>query len=45
MPSAKDLDLLRKEIDPLGIRCLELLSGSSRREKLREILAKEKEND
>ena len=42
-PTANELDLLRNEIDPLGIRCLELLSGASRRKKLREILAKEKE--
>jgi glutaconate CoA-transferase subunit B len=42
-PSAKELGLLRNEIDPLGIRRLELLSGASRRKKLREILAKEKE--
>ena len=42
-PTADELELLRYVIDPLGIRRLELLSGASRREKLREILAKEKE--
>lgn len=40
-PSATELQLLREEIDPLGIRRLELLSGASRRDKLREILAQE----
>jgi hypothetical protein len=40
-PTKEELSLLRNEIDPLGIRRLELLSGASRREKLREILAKE----
>ncbi len=40
-PTAEELGLLREEIDPLGIRRLELLSGASRREKLREILARE----
>jgi acyl CoA:acetate/3-ketoacid CoA transferase beta subunit len=43
-PTANELGLLRNEVDPLGIRRLELLSGASRREMLREILAKEKEN-
>ena len=42
-PTENDLDLLRNEIDPLGIRQLELLSGTSRRDKLRQILAKEKQ--
>ncbi len=42
-PTIEDLRLLREEIDPLGIRRLELLSGASRREKLREILKKELE--
>lgn len=40
-PTAEELSLLREEIDPLGIRSLELLSGSTRRQKLREILAQE----
>ena len=43
-PTAEELTLLREEIDPLGIRRLELLSGATRNEKLREILAKEKAN-
>jgi acyl CoA:acetate/3-ketoacid CoA transferase beta subunit len=42
-PTKNDLNLLRNEIDPLGIRILELLSGASRRELLRNILRKEKE--
>ncbi len=37
--SAEELNLLREEIDPLGIRRLELLSGNARRAALREILA------
>ena len=40
-PSPDELRLLREEIDPLGIRQLELLSGATRREKLREILIRE----
>jgi glutaconate CoA-transferase subunit B len=38
-PTSEELDLIRNEIDPLGIRKLELLSGAERRESLREILA------
>jgi glutaconate CoA-transferase, subunit B len=41
-PNANELNLLRNQIDPLGIRMLELLSGTARRDKLHEILAKEK---
>jgi glutaconate CoA-transferase subunit A len=41
-PSANELSLLRNRIDPLGIRKLELLGGTARRDKLYEILAKEK---
>jgi acyl CoA:acetate/3-ketoacid CoA transferase beta subunit len=41
-PTRYELQLLREEIDPLGIRRLEQLSGSSRRKLLREILIKEK---
>lgn len=37
-PDDKDVALLREEIDPLGIRKLELLSGPKRREAIREIL-------
>jgi acyl CoA:acetate/3-ketoacid CoA transferase beta subunit len=40
-PSREELALIREEIDPLGIRDLELLSGASRRKLLREILTKE----
>jgi acyl CoA:acetate/3-ketoacid CoA transferase beta subunit len=42
-PTAEELHLLREEIDPLGIRTLEALSGSQRRQKLRQILAQERE--
>lgn len=38
-PSAEELRLLRQEIDPLGIRRLESLSGAERRELLHEIIA------
>jgi glutaconate CoA-transferase subunit B len=41
-PTANELNLLRNKIDPMGIRMLELLSGTARRDKLHEILAKEK---
>lgn len=40
-PNATELQYLRELIDPLGVRKLELLSGSARKEKLREILQKE----
>lgn len=40
-PTADELRLLRKQIDPLGIRRLETLSGGARRRLLREILEKE----
>jgi acyl CoA:acetate/3-ketoacid CoA transferase beta subunit len=40
-PSADELSLLRQEIDPLGIRRLEFLSGAARRELLHEIVARE----
>jgi acyl CoA:acetate/3-ketoacid CoA transferase beta subunit len=40
-PTATELRLIREEIDPLGVRKLELLGGSARRELLRDILAKE----
>jgi hypothetical protein len=42
-PSVEELRLLREEIDPLGVRTLETLSGAARRERLREILRKERE--
>lgn len=41
-PSAAELRLLREEIDPLGVRELETLSGAARRERLREILRAER---
>jgi hypothetical protein len=40
-PTAEEVRLLREEIDPLGIRELETLSGARRRRKLREIIQKE----
>jgi hypothetical protein len=41
-PTAEELRLLREEIDPLGVRTLETLSGAARRDKLRQILQQEK---
>jgi acyl CoA:acetate/3-ketoacid CoA transferase beta subunit len=38
-PSKEDLQLLREEIDPLGIRRLESLGGAARRELLHQIIA------
>jgi acyl CoA:acetate/3-ketoacid CoA transferase beta subunit len=43
LPSSVEIRLLREEIDPLGIRRLELLSGPSRRNLLHKILARERE--
>lgn len=40
-PSAKEVRLLRDVIDPLGVRKLEMLGGSARKDLLREILLKE----
>jgi acyl CoA:acetate/3-ketoacid CoA transferase beta subunit len=40
-PTAEELRLLREEIDPLGVRRLELLGGAARKEVIREILEKE----
>ncbi|HSO27392.1 MAG TPA: hypothetical protein VLS48_04940, partial [Anaerolineales bacterium] len=37
-PSPEEIRLLREEIDPLGIRRLEALSGAERRQLLREII-------
>jgi glutaconate CoA-transferase subunit A len=42
-PSTEELCLLRKEIDPLGIRRLEFLSGASRRDLLHTILKQERQ--
>jgi acyl CoA:acetate/3-ketoacid CoA transferase beta subunit len=43
LPNPKELRLLREEIDPLGIRRLEALSGAERRSLLRQILSAEKQ--
>lgn len=40
-PTAEDIRLLREEIDPLGVRRLETLAGSARRDLLRDILMRE----
>jgi acyl CoA:acetate/3-ketoacid CoA transferase beta subunit len=40
-PSPAELDLLRNTIDPLGVRRLETLGGSARKDLLREILRAE----
>jgi acyl CoA:acetate/3-ketoacid CoA transferase beta subunit len=40
-PTAEEVRLLREEIDPLGVRRLELLGGAARRELLRAILEQE----
>ena len=43
-PTAEELRLLREEIDPLGVRTLETLSGAARRDKLRQILSQEQQD-
>jgi glutaconate CoA-transferase subunit B len=40
-PSTEEIRLLREEIDPLGVRKLEMLGGSARKDLLREILIRE----
>jgi glutaconate CoA-transferase, subunit B len=40
-PSTQELELLREEIDPMGIRRLEALSGNERRHLLHEIITSE----
>jgi glutaconate CoA-transferase subunit B len=40
-PTDEEIRLLREEIDPLGVRKLEILGGSARKEHLRKILAAE----
>ena len=40
-PTDEEIRLLREEIDPLGVRKLELLGGAARKALLREILEKE----
>ena len=42
-PTAEEIHLLRTEIDPLGIRELERMSGSQRRRRMREIIQIETE--
>jgi glutaconate CoA-transferase, subunit B len=42
LPTDEEIRLLREEIDPLGIRRLELLSGAARRELLHHIIELEK---
>ena len=44
-PTAEELNLLRQEIDPLGIRRLESLSGTKRRELLHQIIDLEAESN
>jgi acyl CoA:acetate/3-ketoacid CoA transferase beta subunit len=44
-PTQEELTLLREVIDPLGIRRLELLAGSSRRNLLREIVEVERRSE
>lgn len=41
-PSDHELELLRREIDPLGVRTLETLSGAARRRRLRQLLQEER---
>ena len=40
-PTVEEVRLLREEIDPLGVRKLETLSGAQRKELIREILKRE----
>ncbi len=40
-PSSEEIRLLREEIDPLGIRKLELLGGAARKRALRDIMSHE----
>ncbi len=40
-PTDEEIRLLREEIDPLGVRKLEMLGGSARKDLLREILERE----
>jgi len=43
-PTADELYLLRTKIDPLGVRELETLAGSRRKEKMRQILREERQS-
>ncbi len=40
-PSEEEIRLLREDIDPLGVRKLEILGGAARKQLLRDILAQE----
>ncbi|MBZ0298353.1 MAG: hypothetical protein K8J31_01375 [Anaerolineae bacterium] len=40
-PTSEEIRLLREDIDPLGVRKLEMLGGSARKDLLRAILARE----
>jgi hypothetical protein len=40
-PTVKEIKALREKVDPLGIRKLEILSGTEREELLDEIISKE----
>jgi hypothetical protein len=40
-PTSQEVRLLREEIDPLGIRKLEMLSGQARKDLIRDILSTE----
>lgn len=42
-PTAKELDVLRKDVDPLGIRELELTSGGKRRRALHDLIERERQ--
>ncbi|MEW6567395.1 MAG: ketoacid-CoA transferase [Chloroflexota bacterium] len=41
-PTSEELDILRRVVDPLGVRCLEFLSGPERRRLMLEILHHER---
>lgn len=43
-PTSEEIELLRNQIDPLGIRRLELLGGAERRQALRDIMDYESRN-
>ena len=40
-PTVEEIRLLREEIDPLGVRRLETLAGTARRDHVRDILIRE----
>jgi acyl CoA:acetate/3-ketoacid CoA transferase beta subunit len=43
LPTDEEIRLLREEIDPLGIRQLEMLGGAARHQRLHEIIQRESE--